>query len=296
LSSDEGFETMAAELEASGRYRVLRRLEPLIAIAPNELGTRLGLFIDLETTGLDPVRHEIIEIAMVPFNYTLDGRICGYGEPFNQLRQPSSPIPPEITALTGIDDAMVEGEVINPEDVARFAAPAALVVAHNASFDRRFAERFCDVFTAKPWACSMSEVDWAGEGFEGTRLAYLAMAQGFFYERHRAVNDCAAAIELLGRPLPKSRVTPLARMLETARKTTMRIWAEHTPFDFKDILKARGYRWNGDGNVQPRAWYVDVPQERLDAEVAYLKAEIYQRSVELRVTRITAFDRFSDRC
>lgn len=296
MTPDADLESMAATLEASGEFRVLRLLKPPVAAAPTEPGARLGLFVDLETTGLDPARHEIIEIAMVPFSYTLDGRICGYGEPFNQLRQPSVPIPPEITALTGIDDAMVEGKAIDPADVARFAAPAALVVAHNAGFDRRFAERFCDVFTTKAWACSMSEIDWSDEGFEGAKLAYLAMAQGFFYERHRAVHDCAAAIELLARPLPRSGMTGLQRLLASARTPSWRIWAENSPFDLKDMLKARGYRWNGEGNAAPRAWFVDVAESQKDAELAFLRAEIYQCEIELRAKRIDAYDRFSDRC
>lgn len=59
---------------------------------------------------------------------------------------------------------MVAGHRLDPAEVASFAASAAFVAAHNASFDRRFLERFIDVFKAKPWACSMSQVDWAGEG------------------------------------------------------------------------------------------------------------------------------------
>jgi DNA polymerase-3 subunit epsilon len=85
-----------------------------------------------------------------------------------------------------------------------------LVVAHNAAFDRRFLERFSEVFRTKPWACSMSQVDWAAEGHEGVKLAWLAAGAGFFYDRHRAVNDCAAAIELLATDLPRSGGPALA--------------------------------------------------------------------------------------
>lgn len=287
---------MAAALETSGRYRVLRRLEPRVAVSPPEgARTRLGLFVDVETTGLDPGRDEIIELAMVPFSYGLTGEIYSVGEPFQELRQPSVPIPSEITAITGIDDAMVAGRSIDPGEVAHFAAPAALIVAHNAAFDRRFLERFCDVFTTKPWACSMSQVDWAAEGYEGVKLSYLASGAGFFYERHRATHDCLAAIELLAMPLPRSGTSGLAQLLERARTPSWRIWAENSPFDLKDILKARGYRWNGDDNGLPRAWYIDVGDPQKDAELSFLQSEIYQRDVELLVRRIDAYDRFSNR-
>lgn len=295
---DDGrLEAMAGELEASGRYRVLRALRPLPPSAPpTGIPIRNGLFVDVETTGLDPARDEIIELAMTPFDYGLDGHVYSVGESFQQLRQPSIPIPPEITALTGIDDAMVAGHSIDPAEVTAFVAPAALVVAHNAGFDRRFLERFCDVFETKPWGCSMTQIDWAAEGFEGTKLGYLAMGAGFYYDRHRASADCQAAIALLARPLPKSGLTGLAKLLERARVPTWRIWAENAPFDLKDLLKARGYRWNSDGNAAPRAWWIDVGEGEREVELAYLRKEIYQREVDLMVKRIDAYDRFSERC
>jgi DNA polymerase-3 subunit epsilon len=253
------------------------------------------LFVDVETTGLDPLRHEVIELAMVPFTYSLDGRIFEIREPFQRLREPEQPISDEITALTGITNEMVAGHVIDPAEVATFASGAALVIAHNAAFDRRFAERLSEVFVTKPWGCSMTEVDWAAEGFEGTKLVYLAMGAGFFYERHRAAHDCIAAVKLLAMALPKSGVPAMSRLLERARKPSWRIWAENAPFDLKNVLKSRGYRWNGDENPSPRAWYIDVDDQVRDKELAFLRSEIYQREVELLVRRVTAYERFSDR-
>ena len=289
-------EAMAAALEASGGYRVLRRLTPRPPVTVAEgVVTRIGLFVDVETTGLDWRADEIIELAMVPFRYGLDGRVYEIGEAFQGLRQPARPITAEITALTGIDEAMVAGQSIDVDAVAAFAAPAALVVAHNAAFDRRFLERFCDVFSTKPWACSMSQVDWTAEGHEGLKLAWLAAGAGFFYDRHRAANDCAAAIELLAADLPRSGGPALAALLERARTPTWRIWAENAPFAMKDRLKARGYRWNGDDVVPSRCWYVDVADADKDAELTFLRQEIYGGEIDLRARRIDAHDRFSER-
>ncbi|SFJ30356.1 3'-5' exonuclease [Caulobacter sp. UNC279MFTsu5.1] len=290
-------EAMAVTLRASGEYRVLRRLAPRLPITiPDGVVTRSGLFVDVETTGLDWRRDEIIELAMIPFRYGLDGRIYGIGEAFQGFRQPAAPIPAEITALTGIDDAMVAGKAIDLDAVAAVAAPAALVVAHNASFDRRFLERFSEVFRTKPWACSMSQVDWIAEGHEGVKLAYLAAGAGFFYDRHRAVNDCTAAIELLTLDLPKSGVPALASLLERARTPTWRIWAENSPFAMKDRPRARGYRWNGDDGVPARCWYVDVADADKEAELTFLRQEIYGGQIDPLTRRIDAYDRFSERC
>lgn len=289
-------EELATALEANSDYRVLRRLRSRVRVEGYDAAeTRLGLIVDVETTGLDPDLDEIIELGMVPFRYALDGTVVEVQEPFNRLREPKKPISPEITALTGISDAMVSGKSIDPEEVAAFAAPAAVVIAHNAAFDRRFLERFSSVFSTKLWACSMSEIDWAAEGIEGTKLSYLAMAMGFFYDRHRAANDCLATIEILARELPRAHIPALARLLDSARLPTWRIWAENSPFEFKDVLKARGYRWNGEGNGKPRSWYLDVTDAEKDAEISYLQSEIYRYDVEIQTVRVTAYDRFSSR-
>ena len=80
---------MAALLETSGRYRVLRRLEPRQFIEKSDGSEmRLGLFVDVETTGLDPAKDEIIELAMVPFTYGLDGRILEIHEAFQAITHP----------------------------------------------------------------------------------------------------------------------------------------------------------------------------------------------------------------
>ena len=127
------------------------------------------------------------------------------------------------------------------------------------------------------------------------KLAYLASGAGFFYDKHRAVNDCLAAVELLARPLPKSGALGLAKLLERARRPTWRIWAEGAPFERKDALKARGYRWNSDYGGAPRAWYIDVDEADREAELGFLRAEIYGHEIELLSRRIEAHDRFSDR-
>jgi DNA polymerase-3 subunit epsilon len=287
-------EEMVAALEASGDFRVLRRLQPAGLVSEVPAGSRRAVFLDVETTGLDPEKDEIIELAMVPFYYSTDDEVVGIGHPFSALRQPDRPIPVEVTSLTGIDNAMVAGQAIDPAGVAAFVG-GNLVIAHNAPFDRRFLEKFCPALAQHPWACSMSEVRWADEGFESSKLAYLALSSGFYYDRHRAVNDCHAAIELLSRKLPRAGRSALASVLTSARKTTIRCWAENSPFDAKDILKRRGYRWNADDNGQPRAWWIDLEEAQFEPEKAYLCTEIYQRDVIFRTASITAFNRHSSR-
>ena len=96
-------EEIAGRLEETGAYCVLRRLQPPTRYhEPDGDETKLAILLDLETTGLDPAKDEIIEIAMVPFTYSGDGRIFDVHEAYNELQEPSSPILAEITQITGI--------------------------------------------------------------------------------------------------------------------------------------------------------------------------------------------------
>lgn len=58
-------EDMVESLEATGRYRVLRRLEKIIP-APAQEGEVVyrGAYVDCETTGLDTEEDEIIELGV----------------------------------------------------------------------------------------------------------------------------------------------------------------------------------------------------------------------------------------
>jgi len=87
----------------------------------------------------------------------------------------------------------------------------------------------------------------------------------------------------------------LARLLKAARAPSWRIWAENAPYDLKDKLKARNYRWSDGGDGRPRSWWTDVSDQQLEAELAHLRMEIYGAEVDLRPRRMTAFERYSGR-
>ena len=297
LTDGPDLSAMADALGKSPDYRVLRRLVPRTEFTPSDgQTTRTGIMLDVETTGLDTRRDEIIELAMIKFTYLPDDRIARITDIFSSFNEPENPIPAEITELTGITDEMVLGHRINPDAVTAFASDAVIVIAHNASFDRKFSERYWPLFQQKAWACSATEVDWRKHGFDGSRLGYLLAGAGLFHQAHRAVDDCRALIEVLASDIPKLERSGLAILLERARRKTMRIWAEQSPFELKETLKRRGYRWSDGSDGRPRCWYVDVEEAALDDEIAFLRTEIYlQDDVSPSLQTLTAFSRFSVR-
>jgi len=287
-------EEMAQRLEASGDYRVLRRIKRRETATPIQDGdSKVGIVLDVETTGLDIRKSEVVELAMVPFSFSKDGLILSVGEGLSQLNQPSEPIRREITELTGISDETVAGKKLNVTEIELLAATASIIVAHNAQFDRPFAERVSPLFKEKPWACSMRGVPWRDEGIEGRRLGDLLSRFGMFFDGHRAEEDCLATIELLEVVLPKSGKTGLQALLEKARVPTYLISVVGAPFEKKDVLKARGYRWNVSGSNISRAWSIEVLEDEIEPELAFLEKAIMGKPMNFPIQRITAYERFS---
>lgn len=187
---------------------------------------------------------------------------------------------------------MVECQHIDSTALEQFVADAHIVIAHNAAFDRKVAERHWPFFANCHWACSATGIDWKAHGLSGARLAYLLSEFGLFHDAHRALDDCHAVLEILARDLPGTDQSALATLLDRARQH--RIWADGAPFALKDILKQRGYRWNDGTDRRPKAWYVDA--DAIDAELDYLRKEIYRREhLDIVWQTITSLDRFSSR-
>jgi DNA polymerase-3 subunit epsilon len=116
-----------------------------------------------------------------------------------------------------------------------------------------------------------------------------------FHDAHRAVDDCRALLEILASTLPKTERSALSTLLSQARRKTVRIWAEYAPFELKNELKKRRYRWSDGSDGRPRSWYVDVDEADEANEIAFLCKEIYCREIEFRTQPVTALTRFSNR-
>jgi DNA polymerase III subunit epsilon len=281
-------ERCAAILDASDDYRVLRRFVPTERYAePNDFQKKVGLVLDTETTGLDPSRDEIIELGLCAFEYDLAGRVYRVVQAESFFEQPANPIPAEIVRLTGINDEMVAGQKFPDGHIDELISKTDLIIAHNASFDRPFCENRFAWASSKPWACSLGEIDWRDElGAPSAALQCLAWQFGFFFEGHRAVADCRALLHILAMDVDGQTI--LSRLLLQARQPSFRIYAVNSPFETKDTLKVRGYRW--DASIS--TWYRDIGERDRDMELQWLKTEILQGN-QPRVEEFSALTRYS---
>jgi DNA polymerase-3 subunit epsilon len=291
-------EQMAQSLVASGDYRVTSRLGLQTEYHPrDDIPKLVAAAVDVETTGTDPDRDKIIEFGICLFEYDRqNGRIYKILGSREWLEEPGFPIPPEITKITSITDEMVAGHQIDDCAVNDLLDRVVLVIAHNADFDRRFLERRLPAFAKKHWACSRSDVDWKAEGIRSSALEFIAYSLGFFHDAHRASSDCRATVHALAQPLPGTGWLAMQALLEQARLPTWRLWARDAAIEKKDILKARGYAWSPGESGRPRSWYRDVSDTDKAAEMLWLRANVMRSDQTIWALRITALDRYSDRC
>lgn len=292
--TDPAVEAAARLLEGHPDFVVLRRLPRVSRYAPpSDEPLKLGFFVDVETTGLEPRTDAIIQFCGVPFEFApTSGRIHALHEAITGYEDPGRPIPPLVTEKTGITDAMVAGQRLDEGRILSALGEAVLVVAHNAAFDRAFLERRLRPFADRHWACSQVDIPWASYGVDSTKLEFLLYKHArTFYEAHRADEDVYAGLHLLATPFANGDL-PMQRLLDSARRPVFRITATGAPFEQKDALKGRGYRWD----ATLRAWWREVPEPARDDEVAWLRAEVYAGGAGAPdVTRIDLKRRFAER-
>jgi DNA polymerase-3 subunit epsilon len=169
-----------------------------------------------------------------------------------------------------------------------------LVIAHNAGFDRPFCEARFALFQDIAWACSFADMDWKAQGRSSQKLESLALELGLFYDAHRAEMDCHALLAVLTAPLPKDPARQaLATLIAASRQPAYRLSATGAPFEAKDRLKARRYRWNSE----QRVWQTRIGGEAaLEAELDWLREQVYgKRQASVALEQTDALVRYSSR-
>jgi DNA polymerase-3 subunit epsilon len=280
-------------------YLILKRISNSL---PYRMATDAKQFIatiiDLETLGLNANQHEIIEIGLLSFSFSSADGIIAVVNEYNELNDPGKPIPAEITKVTGITDADVQGKAIDWNHVAQILKQTHLVICHNSGFDRNFLELqtpeiISSLIQTMPFACTIHDINWKERGIESSKLDYINWKLGFFYDGHRALNDCWATLN----PLIQCEGV-FEELKANVRKKETLICAVNAPFEKKDLLKERNYRWSDGTDKLPKCWWICLSNESLVDEKKWLDEEIYNKSVasnSIPQIEITARKRYSFR-
>jgi len=194
--------------------------------------------IDFETTGLSPLQGDrATEVAIVLME---DGAVV---DRFQSLMNAGVRVPPFIESLTGISNAMVAAAPPAQQvmaEASRFVGDVPMV-AHNASFDRRFwaAELERIGHTApQPFVCTLLLARRLYPEARSHKLGALAALHGLAStgRAHRALADAEMAAALLGQMqrdlqarygLPHAHHCLLAQLQSVQRLALPKVIARH---------------------------------------------------------------------
>jgi len=284
-------EDIISKLEMSGDYKIIKRFKKINSYnEPSDVAKLTRIFLDVETTGGSAERDKVIELALVPFEYTPDGKIYRVLDSYVEFQDPGIPVPQFITELTGITDEMVSGRSFDVAKVNALIDSASIIIAHHASFDKRFVEKIFPAFKEKRWGCTVAHIKWRKENISSSKLEFLAYSYSIFYDAHRAEIDSLIGVHILAQTLPVSNESALKMLLENVSGKYFKIWALKSPFETKDLLKARGYRWNDGTNNKFKSWYKIVKEDLKDEELEFLYSQIYGQEIALHIESVDLFE------
>ncbi|MFA5844670.1 MAG: helicase C-terminal domain-containing protein [Coriobacteriia bacterium] len=209
--------------------------------------------VDVETTGFDPDRDHIIEVAaLVARGPEVLGR-------YATLVDPGVAIPAETTRLTGIGDSDVAGAPRIEAAVTRLgeAVGGRVMVAHNASFDRGFLSRLGGgAGLAGGWVDTLELSRIALPRLRSHRLKDLAAAFGVALPHHHRAGDDVEALFRVWRvllaglqDLPEDVLGAVAALDDGARWDLRSLLSHHAaarPARSLDLVRTRRSRVDRD--------------------------------------------------
>ena len=105
--------------------------------------------------------------------------------------------------------------------------------------------------------------------------------------------DCFALLEILQQKLPYSGEVVLKSILSALGQKSYTVYAIGSPFETKDMLRARFYRWDGD----KKCWHITVTgDDAIKDEVTWLKSNVYgSKKAKVEIEVQNCMSRFSSR-
>lgn len=248
--------TSGSDSEPSRARRILdplRSREDWPRFAPKGDKVRRICVLDCETTGLNPAKHQIIELCAAIVLVNESGRVLAVQSVMTGLVDHGHPLSPGIAVLTGLTDADLAGCSILSEELIALLEYCDSVVAFHAQFDRPFVEKLIGGHVPVPWGCAMADVPWRGLGFEPGPQGYALMQCGYFMPNaHRARDDVLALIQLLDHECADGEPI-MAKVLAAMDGPAWRFEASTAAFGYKDDLRDKRYRF-APGRTQ-KLWH-----------------------------------------
>ena len=195
------------------------------------------LAFDLETEGLDPEKHNPIEVGAILYSTGMKRQL----EAASWLVKTPNTITEEITGITGLTKPAIDRFGYNDED----ALDSLLYMAEKADywigqnvirFDKLFLEAWCKrrgkELKDKVWIDTMTDLP----GYQGKHLQYAAADHNFLnLFPHSALADCQTVLKL-------TESYNFDEIAERAKQQTV-VVRSHQPFEENDSAYKLGFRF-----------------------------------------------------
>ena len=193
--------------------------------------------VDLETTGLDPVYDEIVEIGAVKIE---NGEIV---DEYHTMVKPKKEMSRESIRITGITrDMLEEGEPIE-KVIPKFLEflENTILVAHNANFDYGFLRYWISQVTGKNW--ENPYIDTLGLSKALLKMSSYSLDKiasklkiGIF-QHHRALDDAKATAQIFLKLLQMLKVMGITKISDIEKVRSEIDFKSLKPYHFTILVK-----------------------------------------------------------
>lgn len=210
---------------------------------------RSALILDTETSGLDPLSDQVLEVGCILYDLASASTVTAYSSLLfaeSNNAEAINRIP--VAALRAAPDAdSVWAEVF------WMANEADVILAHRAEFDHGFVPERVRVH--RPWVCTKFDMRWPKQTGNGPALVQLALEHdlGVAYA-HRALTDC----DLIARLLTRSRDlgSDLVEMVRYGMRPKAKFQAL-VSYDDREQAKQAGFQWDGAAKTWSRTMAIE---------------------------------------
>ena len=231
------------------------------------------LGLDFETTGLDPLKDNVIEVGAVIWDTE---KHCPLAMDNYFVRWPDTVVPPDITAINGVENEYVEEFGLSPsEGIARIMNleyRTEANVAHNGEafdhpFYRDWVRRVHGHYgndARRLWIDTQNDIDYS-EAVPTRKLTYLAAEHGFLNPfAHRAVFDVLTMMIILDK-------YPLSEIIYSAQQPTIMLQAL-VSYDDREKAKEARFRWDAPN----KRWIRTIKAHKVEKENFQFKTRVVQ--------------------
>ncbi|MBB3952615.1 hypothetical protein [Aureimonas jatrophae] len=270
--SAERLEGTLRRAEASGLYRVLRRVERAHPV-PTAAG-RLVLIVQGDASS--PRRG--CRDGGAALLATHDGlRLTDVVATFADDPQGSLPFDACDDGGTTTGHRPLDGGALDA-----FGDRIDLVVSHDAEGAKPSFVHGHPALAGLAWTSSRRDVPWShydtGDGIEN-----LLLRLRLFGPMRSPADACAALFSILSSTAwPSTLRSPLGMLLDAARNQIVELVATGPTFSLRDGLKSRGWRWN----PADKTWSVRLPEGSAAFETAWVLERLHPLGGSVRMHRI----------